>query len=626
MAVKETVNIDVKVESAKTLGQLEDGLARVNDELKETEIGSKRFKELTKDAQAFNREINAVNQAVEGLTLEKKVEMGQAAVLGLAGSLEATVGTLGLFGIESEAFGKFEEKAVSALTAARGFIDLSEGFGKLTVMIKNAGIAQKAYNVAVAAGNKIMKLLNITMKANPIGVLITALTVVGGLIFAFRDKILDLIKSALGPFSGIIDKLVGAFTSLGEALGLVDDEQTKQLKENIKAQEKAIRLAQARGENTLAMEKKLLQDQAKLLEEGTEEYEKNLEEQEIIDIKMKQEQEARDKEASDKRIAENKRVAEEKKKQEETYLNELQKINDQLLDQAAKTEEEKLQLTLDRRLRDIDNLEITEEQKADLKLKAQEKYNNDLNDLLDKQATENEQKERARQQLIDDLDLQLKFARAESAEEFLQAETDRINADFDKRREDAGNNTAALIKIEALRFEALKKLNADYVRGVELSEQAMLDMKKQVQAATIDNFQQAAMTLFEDNKALASAMVLVDAAQAAVGIIDTANSSPASIFTSIPYQISQFALLAATTIKSLQTINSSSPSGGGGGGSFTPPAGAAPVGPDLGRIQDIRLEAPVTAEAPAVRAYVLTGDINSSQEADARLSKRRSLG
>jgi len=29
---------------------------------------------------------------------------------------------------------------------------------------------------------------------------------------------------------------------------------------------------------------------------------------------------------------------------------------------------------------------------------------------------------------------------------------------------------------------------------------------------------------------------------------------------------------------------------------------------------------------PAVRAYVLTGDINSSQEADSRLNRRRSLG
>ena len=49
---------------------------------------------------------------------------------------------------------------------------------------------------------------------------------------------------------------------------------------------------------------------------------------------------------------------------------------------------------------------------------------------------------------------------------------------------------------------------------------------------------------------------------------------------------------------------------------------------DLGRIENVDLGAPTSSVEPtnAIRAYVLTGDINSAQEADSRLSNRRSLG
>jgi hypothetical protein len=126
-------------------------------------------------------------------------------------------------GVESEAFGEMEKKAASAIAVAIGVKDVSEGFNHLRKSTVLATAATNVYNVAVTAGNKIMKLFNITMALNPVGVLIAALTTVAGLVYAFRDSIMDTIKSALGPFKGIIDKIYGAFVSLGEALGIVDD-------------------------------------------------------------------------------------------------------------------------------------------------------------------------------------------------------------------------------------------------------------------------------------------------------------------------------------------------------------------------------------------------------------------
>lgn len=622
MPVKETVQIDVQVESKNTLGSLEKQLAKVNDELKEVEIGSKAFKTLSKDAQRLERNIEGVNNEIKGMTLDTKIKAGQNAVLGLAGSLEATVGTLGLLGIESETFGKFEEKALSALTAARGFIDMSEGFGNLAIDLKDMNIAQKAYNLAAAAGNKIMKALNITMKLNPIGVLVTTLVVAGGLVFAFRDKIKDLIKTALGPFKGIVDKISDAFVKLGEAIGVTDTKAVKDLKARIKLEEQAIKEAAARGESTLKMEKNLLVEKAKLLEKGTKEFEENLNEQKILDIKIKKEQEASDKKASDNKIANAKKTADKLKKQEETYLRSLQKINDEIIDMTAKSEEEQLKIKFDRRNRDIDNLEITEKQKTELKLKNQELYNDQYNELLDKQAEDNKEKQKSRAFANQELDFEIRELEVQNLEDQLSLDTDRVNAEFDKRRANAEESGESLFRIETLRLKTLTKLNSQYVTDTKNQEDVLAEYKHQVQMATIDNIQGALGTLFEDNKAIASANVLVDAAQAGVGIIKA--SQDAGALGSIPYQVSQFALLAATTFKSLQAINSASPSGGGA--PSTPSPGA--VGPDLGRIENVDLGAPTSSVEPtnAIRAYVLTGDINSAQEADSRLSNRRSLG
>ena len=622
MPVKETVQIDVQVESKNTLGSLEKQLAKINDELKETEIGSKAFKTLSKEAQILERNIESVNNEIKGITLEAKIKAGQNAVLGLSGALEATVGTLGLLGIESETFGKFEEKAISALTAARGFIDLSEGFGNLAVDLKKMNVAQKAYNLAAAAGNKIMKALNITMKLNPIGVLVTTLVIAGGLIFAFRDKIKDLIKSALGPFKGIVDKISDAFVKLGEAIGVTDTKAVKDLKARIKLEEQAIKEAAARGESTLQMEKNLLVKKAELLEKGTKEYEENLNEQKILDIKIKKEQEESDKKASDKKIENAKKTAEKLKQQEQTYLRSLQKINDEIIDMTAKSEEEQLKIKFDRRNRDIDNLEITEEKKTELKLKNQELYNEQYNELLDKQAEDNKKKQKERALANQELDFEIRELEVQNLEDQLSLDTDRVNAEFDKRRDNAAQTGEDLFRIETLRLKTLNNLNSQYVKDTKNQEDTLADYKASVQNATIDNIQGALGTLFEDNKAIASANVLVDAAQAGVGIIKAGQELGG--LASIPYQVSQFALLAATTFKSLQAINSASPSGGGA------PSTPAPGGvtQDLGRVENVDLGAPTNTVEPtnAVRAYVLTGDINSAQEATSRLSNRRSLG
>lgn len=254
------INYNIKVNdgnSIQTISQLEAEVEGLNSALKFVEPNSEQFKTLSKEVQGATKKLQALNKEVEGITLEDKLETADGAIKALAGSTQAAVGAFGLLGIESEKLAFLEGKAADAISFGMGLKDLSEGFGKLAKSTQVASAAQKAYNAVQIAFNSIMAL-------NPLGILIISLTAAGALIFAFRDKILDFIKNALGPFSGIIDKIVGGFRALGEAIGLVETQEeklAKQMKENraqaIKDLERQIELEKARGNDTKKMEEDL---------------------------------------------------------------------------------------------------------------------------------------------------------------------------------------------------------------------------------------------------------------------------------------------------------------------------------------------------------------------------------
>ena len=164
----------------------------------------------------------------------------------------------------------------------------------------------------------------------------------------------------------------------------------------------------------------------------------------------------------------------------------------------------------------------------------------------------------------------------------------------------------------------IEKVKSDKIRAINQAEQAY---KEALFSEGVDNIQAALGALFGENKAVAKANVLVDAAQAGVGIIK--NSQTTGPF-AIAYQATQFALLTATTIASLRQIDAAEP---GAGGTPDTPGG-------VGRIPTFGVgttttggvtatSTPSFATAPPVRAYVVTGDITSGQEAEALLNTRR---
>lgn len=203
MSIKKKIELEI---DATSLGSLENQLEGVNQELKEVELGSDRFKELTKQSQLLNKEITKINNEIEGFQFEDKIMAADGAAKIFGGSLSAAVGTLGALGIESEAFGEFEQKAASAIAVGLGIKDVSEGFGQVAIAAKKSGIATKLF------GN--------TTKTALIATGLGAFVVALGTIIAYWDDINKGVKRFLSnaPFIGkAVDAVKGAFDSLFEA-------------------------------------------------------------------------------------------------------------------------------------------------------------------------------------------------------------------------------------------------------------------------------------------------------------------------------------------------------------------------------------------------------------------------
>ena len=189
----------------------------------------------------------------------------------------------------------------------------------------------------------------------------------------------------------------------------------------------------------------------------------------------------------------------------------------------------------------------------------------------------------------------------------------------DTERQGAQMSVSIASQASLERFR-LEKQAADRRKAIAQQEEAY---KQALLTDGIDNIQGALSALFGENKAIASANVLIDAAQAGVAIIK--NSQTTGPF-AIAYQVTQFALLAATTIASLRQINAAEP-GASGTPSF-PKGGGIPASGGFGGMQtggggQVTVTPNTGFSAPPIRAYVVTGDVVTGMEAEAQLTTRR---
>jgi len=177
----------------------------------------------------------------------------------------------------------------------------------------------------------------------------------------------------------------------------------------------------------------------------------------------------------------------------------------------------------------------------------------------------------------------------------------------------SAEDRAALEKKQSDEIIAITKKTTDATTALEKAAQ---DSKAAMINQSIDAVQGALGAVFKNSKAVATANVIVDAAQAAVGIFKNSTSLPEP-FGSINRGI-QLAALAATTVASIRNINAAEPTGGG-----SPPATittpSAPSQPPQfnvvgqGGVNQLAQSIGGQFNQP-IRAYVVSGDVTTSQQ------------
>ena len=457
--------------------------------------------------QTVNIDINANTQDAEQQVsrLENNIKTLDGAINLVGGSIATLAGGLALAGaVTDEQAERFQAAAVGAIALAEGSKRALEGFRVLATETDILAKAQRVYNAV--------------LRANPIGLVITAVAALSAAFFLLRKRQQDQ----------------------QEELKTTNELYTEQL-ELIKNTERAITGGEARLKNIQAT---------------AEAYNRTLEEQLVISRQQAQ----ADIDLAEERLA---------REQNALIVNQEGVEARQIaLEQAKEV------------LNQVIQAGIIADETAQKQLEADNKYKTFQEETLDLKKKEIE------------LDVEL----ADSGLKLIDAKTAQA---------------ATLVQIE--------KVKSDKIRAINQAEQ---EYKELLLTDGIDNLQGALGALFGENKAVAKANVLVDAAQAGVGIIK--NSQTTGPF-AIAYQATQFALLTATTIASLRQIDAAEP---GSAGTPNTPGGVGRI-PTFGAGTTTfgggvtATSTPSFSTAAPVRAYVVTGDITSGQEAEALLNTRR---
>lgn len=141
------------------LKDLETELAKLQNDLKSADFGSKRFKEISANIQTLKSRIEDVDKATEGIGVEKRLRAISDTANLLTGSFQVLTGVVGSLTTDEETLKEVQEaetRAMNALNIALGIRAINEGILESRIFRREAAekagtIASKAY-IATAKG------------------------------------------------------------------------------------------------------------------------------------------------------------------------------------------------------------------------------------------------------------------------------------------------------------------------------------------------------------------------------------------------------------------------------------------------------------------------------------------
>jgi len=572
--------------TTNTLGSLEEQQDELLAKLKETEIGTEEFKQLSKELNNTKSQIKDLELGFEGLDMEQRFTAATDAIGGVAGGFAAVEGAIAIAGVESAEFEETMLRVQGAMALAMGIKDIS-----------TAAAAIRKLNLASKAAAVTQKALNVVMNANPIGLIVTAIGLLVAGFIAFSDKIKSVVMPILEPLTDAFDFVADAVEGVAASLGLIPSKAEKAAAAQKKAAEEArsavINAERAKTNEVLNAEKEkkaAREDQfdfeiAKLQAAGKATFEVEQEKlQYVIDSIARQKELLREQIEFESRI---------QKEREATFNNSLQARFDfdyQLAKARIENKKEELE-------------QITEEEKT-----AQEtitlnqiKEDKRRNDAA-KRAWEERQKaeEEARKKREEDekahaermamIDKEINERLLTNAREARALTREELNAEQDAEQQ-------ARLERDAKNFEEVQnQLKQQKLREIQL-EKDTRDAKLSVAESTVAGLSSLTQIAIRDSqkaekiqKAFALAQIAIDTAKAISALVAASQANPLNAVTVGGAGAAQFASGIATILANMAQAaallkkpspNVSALTSGGGGASAGVPINAVDNGSTL---------------------------------------------
>lgn len=258
MATTTEVGVKITVdgsEATKSVGSIKSQLKEATAEL----IAMReKFGDTSDEAVAAAKKVANLKDSIgdakamaDAFNPDAKFKAFGQALQGVAGGFSAVQGAMGLMGSESEDVEKMLLKVNSAMALSQGInsvLEAKDGFKNLMAVLKSFSVVQKVVTVA-------QQVFNAVMKANPIGVMITAITALIAGVALLTKYFYDNAKSA---------KLnEQAVKQNAKALEQLEKSTAKANAELDRAQSYQLAMAKANGETTAsirALELKLIDE------------------------------------------------------------------------------------------------------------------------------------------------------------------------------------------------------------------------------------------------------------------------------------------------------------------------------------------------------------------------------
>ena len=641
----QTINYDINVNagaSSRTIQQIEQELNELNNEIKEVGVGSAAFEKAAGNIRKLEGELQKANNAVEGFTLDKKLEAADGAIKVTSGAVSGLVGGLGLLGIQSENFDKLTAQATSAIAFGMGLKDISEGYKQIVKSEAAAALGAKIFGKTTKAA----------LIATGIGALVVAL----GTIIAYWDEI----SEAVG---GVSSEMKDSLDTQAEMVEL-SEQQFEAISET---------------ENSLKLSGKTEREIRDLKIQQTDETIKNLEAQLVTQQEVKKAQVAAAERNQaiaqgiirfltlpitlllatvDKLTAALSMIpglGDISTSLEEGFSGGIAKLMFDPEEVAAEgdaaiAETEKKIAQLKNR-RDGFRLKNQEEDKAAAdKKKADDKADDDA--------------EIQRLKDLEDLKSQIRDAEANTVAEQRAKELEDLQAHYDNLILLAEENGINTDELKLSRDEAKLALEQSFLDEDLAQKQAAADEEAAIEQAKLDIKKQSLDTLaqlFGTETALGKAALIAKqaillqelivnvkstlsnaktavtnstlkgaeaTADSAAGLAKTSAALPfpANIPLIIGYVAQAVGIIGAVKSAVGAAKGAAATAGASGGGSTNITAPPVPAAPSIDPANiDLGVSPETNVEGSAVQAFVISGDITSNQEAEAKLNARRQI-